>query len=671
MCLLLASCKRSPVSTTNETATNGVQSVNVLPASSRLLLGDTLRLDATATAQDGAPLSASVSWSTDAPSVVTVDGTGLVRSIHEGDATVLATVDGVVGQAEVTVPAPSGVATSHGGDVVNGVAPGGSVELRVPAGALPGPVPITIEPLSASFIDSVAPDPRLVPGTPHRFAPNGLHFAEPATLSIRYDPSVLTDATPSNLLRVHELVDGGWKLVPESRVDTVSHTVSGAIEGFSMYGVVAVENHPPTATIESPAPGVTVLSGDAVTLVGSGTDPEDGALHGSKLVWRSNLDGFLGTGDSVRTTGLSVGTHVITLVATDLNGAADTASTTLTVKQRVNEPPSVIISSPQPGATFTQGHAVTLIGSATDPEDGVLTGSSLSWRSSLDGVLGTGRTLTTSSLSVGSHDITLTAVDSQGARDSATVTITVVAPPPGVQPGSVEGRVVREQDGRGVGGVEVLLVSASADTMRVRTDNAGVYTFAHVDPGGGPYTVALVTGTLPPFGTLKSSPSQVITVASGQHVDVAAFRFQVPEMSVRTVVSPDAGAVGDTVTVTLEIGTSAIPQPIAAATVGVDWDATAAAFVVTNPGASSLNLCATNKNAVGSGNLSASCISVSGTGADPLVALQFRVAARSAGSVAFTPHVIELDAIDQGTGVETDLTPFVIFNVTQGTWTIH
>lgn len=92
-----------------------------------------------------------------------------------------------------------------------------------------------------------------------------------------------------------------------------------------------------------------------------------------------------------------------------------------------NRPPAASISSPVRGATFARGASVAFAGSATDPEDGVLTGAALTWTSSRDGAIGSGASFATSALSVGTHTITLTASDRQHATSTATTTVTITA----------------------------------------------------------------------------------------------------------------------------------------------------------------------------------------------------------------------------------------------------
>jgi PKD repeat protein len=95
-----------------------------------------------------------------------------------------------------------------------------------------------------------------------------------------------------------------------------------------------------------------------------------------------------------------------------------------------NEPPSVTITFPQDGSSFAEGDVITFQGSATDPEDGALTGDALLWYAAPLGdeppsVIGRGGNLSIDWLSAGSYIIGLTAEDSQGATATDTITITI------------------------------------------------------------------------------------------------------------------------------------------------------------------------------------------------------------------------------------------------------
>ncbi len=64
-------------------------------------------------------------------------------------------------------------------------------------------------------------------------------------------------------------------------------------------------------------------------------------------------------------------------------------------------------------------------GTATDAEDGPLTGSALIWQSNTFGQMGTGAPLSFSSLPAGLHQVTLIAVDSGGLSGSDSIEITI------------------------------------------------------------------------------------------------------------------------------------------------------------------------------------------------------------------------------------------------------
>ena len=111
-------------------------------------------------------------------------------------------------------------------------------------------------------------------------------------------------------------------------------------------------------------------------------------------------------------------------------------------QQRVNQPPTVAITSPASdvelvydgrddgrGQWYTD---VTLVGNANDPEDGALSGGDLVWTTDYGGqapLLGTGASLTArlySSQCTGvTHTVTLTATDSGGIVRTAVVQIRI------------------------------------------------------------------------------------------------------------------------------------------------------------------------------------------------------------------------------------------------------
>src|SRR5205823_14048435 len=94
----------------------------------------------------------------------------------------------------------------------------------------------------------------------------------------------------------------------------------------------------------------------------------------------------------------------------------------------INGPPVVTITAPAAGARSVQGTPVSLTASATDREDGSLA-AAITWTSSRDGALGTGGSLTLSTLTAGVHTLTASVTDSGGRTASASRSITVSGRP--------------------------------------------------------------------------------------------------------------------------------------------------------------------------------------------------------------------------------------------------
>jgi len=181
-------------------------------------------------------------------------------------------------------------------------------------------------------------------------------------------------------------------------------------------------NEAPVVSLTSPANGASYDSGATIPFSGTVTD-EDAGLAGS-LAWTSSLDGPIGTGASFSTALLSVGTHTITAAVTDSGGLTGLASISVTVNPAAtNTAPAASITSPANGATYDSGASIPFTGSATDAEDGDLSGS-LGWTSSLDGPIGTGASFSRV-LSAGTHTITAAVTDSGGLTGLASIVVTV------------------------------------------------------------------------------------------------------------------------------------------------------------------------------------------------------------------------------------------------------
>ena len=187
-------------------------------------------------------------------------------------------------------------------------------------------------------------------------------------------------------------------------------------------------------------------AGPIYQLSGTGTDTEDGNLSGKNLAWSSDIDGFLGTGeslvlktDNVQALGnksMSDGTHVITLEAKDEWGQSGIDSIVIQVGSNT-APVASIIFPEEDYTSETATGFITFYGQAEDAEEGSLTNDDMVWyRSDQQGPLTAqepsgANTLTSSvrldlsTFATGTHTIFLEATDSMGKTHVTSKDITV------------------------------------------------------------------------------------------------------------------------------------------------------------------------------------------------------------------------------------------------------
>jgi hypothetical protein len=106
----------------------------------------------------------------------------------------------------------------------------------------------------------------------------------------------------------------------------------------SVVGLTQPNKQPPNLSIAVPGVGAVALAGMDIFLRAHANDPEEGPLSGSALEWWSDLDGLLGTGESLVTDGLSIGYHVITIIGTDSDSMTGQDSIVLQIADR---PPQI------------------------------------------------------------------------------------------------------------------------------------------------------------------------------------------------------------------------------------------------------------------------------------------------------------------------------------------
>jgi subtilisin len=161
-----------------------------------------------------------------------------------------------------------------------------------------------------------------------------------------------------------------------------------------------------------------------------------------------------------------------------------------------NTQPTVTITGPENGDTFDYNATITFSGTASDTEDGDLTGS-LSWTSDINGPIGSGGSFSTV-LSPGTHIITASVIDSGGLTGVDSITITVnddtEPPPPSGITLTATGYKVRGRQHVDLkwSGAAGETVTVNRNTLQITTPNDGAYTDAIGAIGGGTYVYQVV-----------------------------------------------------------------------------------------------------------------------------------------------------------------------------------
>ena len=148
--------------------------------------------------------------------------------------------------------------------------------------------------------------------------------------------------------------------------------LTGSVRRFRYFA----GNVPPTAVATAtPAGGPTPLT---VTFDATGsTDPDPADQGRLSYAWDLDGDGVVdSTAATVTHTYTTVGSYTARLTVTDTLGASDTDTVLVTAG---NSPPTAVMDAPAVGTTWRVGDTVTFSGHATDPEQGTLPASALSW----------------------------------------------------------------------------------------------------------------------------------------------------------------------------------------------------------------------------------------------------------------------------------------------------
>jgi len=176
---------------------------------------------------------------------------------------------------------------------------------------------------------------------------NGASYASGASITFSRSVSDTQDGNLTSTLVWRSSIDGQIgvggsftrTLTSGTHSITATSTDSGGMVTQRVVSITVAAAPPtntaPSVTISSPANGTNYAAGASVTFTGSASDTQDGNLT-SSIVWRSNVDGQLGTGGSLTRT-LTSGTHTITATVSD--SGALTAQQSVNVNVAASAPP--------------------------------------------------------------------------------------------------------------------------------------------------------------------------------------------------------------------------------------------------------------------------------------------------------------------------------------------
>jgi hypothetical protein len=123
----------------------------------------------------------------------------------------------------------------------------------------------------------------------------------------------------------------------------------GLLTGQAQSAPFAMSQRAPQVTITLPPAvegGIRLLWGQHLNLMGSAWDAEDGALADTAISWTADDGSILATGSAATLYDLPVGTHTITLQATDSAGATGRASITVEVVESVQAASDMLLVAP-------------------------------------------------------------------------------------------------------------------------------------------------------------------------------------------------------------------------------------------------------------------------------------------------------------------------------------
>ena len=194
------------------------------------------------------------------------------------------------------------------------------------------------------------------------------------------------------------------------------------------WGIRSGENGPPSVSLTSPAQGAAFSAPASITLTANAADLDGSIQNVAFFANGSPIGSASSSPFTFVWTNVAAGSYSLTAVATDNEGAT-TTSEPVSVTVANNTAPTVSITAPTGGGTFTAPATIAVTAAATD-SDGTITSVSFYAGGSLIGTSSTSPySVSWPNVAAGSYTLTAVAADNLGATTtSAPVAITVSDP---------------------------------------------------------------------------------------------------------------------------------------------------------------------------------------------------------------------------------------------------
>jgi len=566
--LIFAASEGISTSVTITVSNVGVAQVRVAPAAPSVQQGRTVQLTATALDAGGQPIiGRSVTWNSANPTIASASSTGLVTGIAPGTASVTATIDGVIGTADVTV-----TATPVASVIIVPDAPtltvGGTLSLTAlladATGAPLSPVgraiawstsALTIASVNANgLVTALAPGTTIIQATVEGVidqtlvtvtnVPVASVALNPSTVSLNLGQTRTITATArdaqGNILTGRPVA---WSSsnVPVATVSTTNTTSSntitavgagsatitatiGGVQGVSTVTVTSV----PIATIAVTPNPTTVEELQTTQLTGTARDAAGNVLTGRTLVWASSDNAIAPVSQSGQVTANAPGTVTITASAPGqgVGGATPSGTSAVTVS-----------FAPVATASITPNNPTVTVGQTTQPTVTLQSAGG-------QGLPTTGRTVTWSLVTTPPGAATINS--STGVVTGVaggTGTITVSAQSPG------QATPVTATASLSITTVQVARIAFTAfsGTLHVGTPYARTVTAQAFDAANN-----ILPGRLIAWSTENANISISPTQSTNGQATITGNN---PPASTRVIATTQgaSGAVADTITVTTDL----------------------------------------------------------------------------------------------------------------------